>query len=90
MAHASVEPPTRGMQLRELLALPVAFGLDDANRALLLGRTKGFELAKQGEYPCRVVRVGRTYRVMRADLLRALGISPENSDGAGPCTSDAA
>lgn len=75
-------PAARGMQLAELLALPVAFDLDTSNRALLLGRTKGFDLAKRGEYPVRVMRVGRTYRVTRADLLRALGIDP-NSDGAG-------
>lgn len=72
----------RGMQLAELLALPVAFDLDTSNRALRLGRTKGFDLAKRGEYPVRVMRVGCTYRVSRADLLRALGIDP-NNDGAG-------
>lgn len=71
----------RGMQLAELLALPVAFDLDTSNRALQLGRTKGFDLAKRGEYPIRILRVGRTYRVTRADLLRALGIDPTN-DGA--------
>lgn len=79
----------RGMQLAELLALPVAFDLETSNRALNIGRTKGFELAKRGEYPVTVRRDGRTYRVNRADLLRELGIDP-NSDGAGPCTSDAA
>lgn len=73
----------RGMQLDELLALPVAFDLETANRALLMGRTKGFDLAKRGEYPVPVRRDGRTYRVNRADLLRELGIGP-NSDGAGP------
>ncbi|MEV6546393.1 hypothetical protein [Streptomyces sp. NPDC051665] len=72
----------RGMQLAELLALPVAFDLDTSNRALQLGRTKGFGLAKRGEYPIRLMRVGRTYRVTRADLLRALGIDP-NDDGTG-------
>lgn len=71
----------RGMQLGELLALPVAFDLDTSNRALQLGRTKGFDLAKRGEYPVPLMRVGRTYRVTRADLLRALGIDP-NNDGA--------
>lgn len=81
-AQKSRRSPARGMQLSELLALPVAFDLETSNRALQLGRTKGFELAKRGEYPCRVMRVGRTYRVSRADLLRTLGIDPHN-DGAG-------
>jgi hypothetical protein len=78
----AAQTATRGMQLGELLALPVAFDLETSNRALQLGRTKGFDLAKRGEYPIRILRVGRAYRVTRADLLRALGIDP-NCDGAG-------
>ncbi|WP_282703211.1 hypothetical protein [Streptomyces sp. CC219B] len=80
-------PPTetatrRGMQFEELIELPVAVDLETANRALNIGRTKGFELARRGEYPVPIRRDGRTYRVNRADLLRELGIEP-NSDGAG-------
>lgn len=70
------------MQLSELLALPVAVNLETANRALSLGRTKGFALAKHGQYPCPVLRIGREYRVTRADLLRTLGVDP-NGSGAG-------
>lgn len=86
-------PMTRGMQLNELLNLPVMVDLETSNRAFLLGRTKGFSLAKKGEYPCHVIRVGRTYRVSRAALLRALDIDP-NESGAGsshptpPCEND--
>ncbi|MBN0043090.1 hypothetical protein JS756_02965 [Streptomyces actuosus] len=72
----------RGMQYEEVVALPVAFDLETANRALGIGRTKGFELAKRGEYPVPVRRDGRTYRVNRADLLRELGMDP-HCDGAG-------
>lgn len=83
MSVTSVETAARrGMQYEEAVALPVAFDLDTANRALGIGRTKGFDLAKRGEYPVPVRRDGRTYRVNRADLLRELGIEP-NSDGAG-------
>lgn len=81
-AQATEKTAERGMRLAELLALPVAFDLDTSNRALQLGRTKGFDLARRGEYPIRVLRVGRAYRVTRADLLRALGVNP-NDDGAG-------
>ena len=81
-AQSTERTPERGMRLAELLALPVAFDLETSNRALQLGRTKGFDLAKRGDYPVRVIRVGHTYRVTRADLLRALGIDP-NNDGAG-------
>lgn len=72
----------RGMQLAELLALPVVIDLETANRALLLGRTKGFHLAKVGQYPVPLMRVGRSYRVSRAVLLSALSIS-ENTEAVG-------
>ncbi len=65
----------RGMSQAELLALPVSFPLDTSNRALHLGRTTGYDLAKRGEYPVRVLRLGNAYRVTRADLLRYLGVS---------------
>ncbi|MEU3667576.1 hypothetical protein [Streptomyces virginiae] len=89
MTDASVDRAQRGMQLHELLALPVVIDLDTANRALLLGRTRGFHLAKTGAYPIPLMRVGRTYRVSRAVLLRALSISPENSDAAAAVTATA-
>ncbi|MGW2539456.1 integrase [Kitasatospora sp. NPDC001574] len=73
------------MQLSELLSLPVAVNLDTANRALNLGRTKGFTLAKQGAYPVPLLRIGKEYRVRRADLLRVLGVEP-NCDEAGAAT----
>lgn len=65
----------RAMTHAELLSLPVSFPLETANRALHLGRTTGYDLAKRGEYPVRVLRLGNAYRVTRADLLRYLGVS---------------
>ncbi|WP_078898387.1 hypothetical protein [Streptomyces sp. CNQ-509] len=65
----------KGMSRDELLALPVAVDLDTANRALGLGRSKGYELAKQNVYPCKLLRVGNTYRVVTADLLKLLGLA---------------
>jgi hypothetical protein len=64
----------RGMTRAELLALPAAIDLETANRALSLGRTKGYQLAKCGLYPCEVLRVGGSYRVVTASLLSLLGI----------------
>ncbi|MFI6153981.1 hypothetical protein ACIBCA_14950 [Kitasatospora sp. NPDC051170] len=66
----------------ELLRLPAAIDLDTANRAIGLGRSKGYELASLGAYPCRVLRLGKKYRVITADLLRLLGI--EAAIGEGP------
>jgi hypothetical protein len=67
--------PLKGMSREELLALPVAVDLDTGNRALGLGRSKGYELAKRGQYPCKVLRLGKAYRVVTADLLDLLGLA---------------
>ncbi|RLU85905.1 integrase [Streptomyces griseocarneus] len=64
-----------GMTHDELMNLPVAVPLDVANRALGLGRTTGYTLAKRGEYPVRLLRVGSQYRATRYDLHRHLGLS---------------
>ncbi|GAQ67265.1 hypothetical protein F3K40_14930 [Streptomyces sp. LBUM 1478] len=66
---------SKGMSREEMLALPVAVDLDTSNRALGLGRSKGYELAKRGEYPCKVLRLGNAYRVVTADLLELLGLA---------------
>jgi len=71
------EPADRakGMSREELLELPAAVDLETGNRALGLGRSKGYELAKQGLYPCKVLRLGNAYRVVTADLLALLGLA---------------
>jgi hypothetical protein len=65
----------KGMMREELLALPAAVDLDTGNRALGLGRSKGYELAKRGQYPCKVLRLGNAYRVVTADLWNLLGLA---------------
>ncbi|MCX5342664.1 hypothetical protein [Streptomyces atratus] len=64
----------RGMSREELLELSAAVDLETGNRALGLGRSKGYELAKRGLYPCKVLRLGNAYRVVTADLLALLGL----------------
>ncbi len=44
----------------------------DASRALGFSRAKGYDLVRRGEFPCRVLRVGRATRVVTASLLRVL------------------
>lgn len=65
----------KGMSRGELLELPAAVDLETGNRALGLGRSKGYELAKRGLYPCKVLRLGNAYRVVTADLLALLGLA---------------
>ncbi|GAB7183055.1 hypothetical protein ATKI12_2886 [Kitasatospora sp. Ki12] len=63
-----------GMTREELLRLPVITDLVTAGRALGIGRTRAFELARRGEFPVPVLRVGVTWRVPTAPLLQLLGL----------------
>lgn len=69
----------RGMTREELLALPVAVDLDTANKALTIGRSTGYALAKRDEYPVTVLKLGNAYRVVTADLHRLLGMASEHT-----------
>jgi hypothetical protein len=65
---------SKGMTLAELLALPLIVDVSTAARALGLSRSTGYELARRGDFPCRVLHIGSSYRVPTAELLRVLGI----------------
>jgi excisionase family DNA binding protein len=67
-------PPVTRAQLRHL---PVVVDLMTAARVLGIGRTKAYELARAGRFPCRILRVGESYRVPTADLLRTVGVDPD-------------
>jgi excisionase family DNA binding protein len=71
-----------GLTRAELLALPVTVDVPTAARALGLGRSTGYELTRRGEFPCRVLRVGSSYRVPTADLMRVLGVEPPTPEEA--------
>jgi hypothetical protein len=71
----TTRPVIKGMVKDEVLVLPAAVDLETANRALGLGRSKGYELAKRGQYPCRVLRLGNAYRVVTAELQALLGLA---------------
>ncbi|MFE2639379.1 hypothetical protein ACFXKF_32245 [Streptomyces scopuliridis] len=83
MASASSRE-LRGLASDELLALPAVIDLDTANRALMIGRSTGYGLAKQGEYPVKVLRLGNAYRVVTADLLKLLGLQLQSPEGGHP------
>ena len=69
------------MSEAELLALPSAVDLTTAGRAFGIGRTKAFELARAGEFPVKVLRVGQKFRVPKAAILEALGVTPAAPTG---------
>lgn len=63
------------MTLGEIAELPTVLDLLTAARALGIGRTTAYALVRDGGFPCPVIRVGGTYRVPTAGLLRVLGLS---------------
>lgn len=72
---------TRGMSRADLLALPAAVDLETAGRALGLKRSTTYALAKRGELPVRTLRLGRSLRVVTAELLDVLGVRQEGESG---------
>jgi len=58
-----------------------------AARALGLGRTKAYDLARRDEFPCRVIRIGEIYRVPTAGLLELLGVTAEEPRSQTPAGS---
>jgi hypothetical protein len=70
-------PPVTTTQLRASATVD----LMTAAAALGLGRTKAYELARRDEFPCRVIRIGETYRVPTPGLLELLGVAPEEPRG---------
>ncbi|MFW0796552.1 DNA-binding protein [Gordonia sp. CPCC 205515] len=59
--------------------LGVRTNLETANSILGLSRAGGYELALRGEYPVKVLKVGRKYIVPVAGLLAALDIPAEDN-----------
>lgn len=54
--------------------LPVTLDIPDAARLLGIGRTTAYTLARQGRFPCPVIKVGQQYRIPTIKLLRLLGL----------------
>lgn len=52
--------------------------LTTAGRALGLGRSKAHEMARAGEFPVPVLRLGTRWRVPTAELRRLLSGHPSN------------
>lgn len=77
--------PKRSMTAAELAALPTAVDIPTAARALGIGRTRAYELARTGRFPVKVLRLGAGFRVVTADLRAALSKSDETgADATGP------
>lgn len=65
-----------GLTIADVLALPPTVDVVTGGAAFGLGRSTAYRLAAAGEFPCKVVKAGGGYRVLTADLHRALGLTP--------------
>ncbi|MBE1586782.1 helix-turn-helix domain-containing protein [Nonomuraea angiospora] len=63
----------RALTLAEIQQLPAVVDVVTAGRALGLGRTTAYQLARDGQFPCRIIHVGKRYLVPTAALLALLG-----------------
>jgi excisionase family DNA binding protein len=65
-------PPAQPQRAMTAMTMPL---WPDAALLLGVGRSTAYSLARRGEFPVRLLRVGTKYRVSRADLLTYLGES---------------
>lgn len=65
--------PRQTYSYDEIRQWPAAVSLVKAADVFGIGRTAAYELARDGTFPARVVRVGRRYRVATEDILAVLG-----------------
>ncbi|MDQ1037233.1 hypothetical protein QFZ75_003649 [Streptomyces sp. V3I8] len=63
----------------QVLALPALPSVQQAFAALNIGKTLGYRLIREDEFPVEVVPLGRALHVRRADLLQFLGLA-ESAD----------
>jgi predicted DNA-binding transcriptional regulator AlpA len=62
------------LSIEDLLGMPAVVDVATAGQALGIGRTTSYRLARSGQFPCRIMRVGTSYRVPAVELLRVLGL----------------
>ncbi|MEW2539303.1 DNA-binding protein [Micromonospora chalcea] len=68
----------------EIRGWPATVSVVDAGRCFGAGRDLSYDLARQGAFPCPVLRLGRRLVVTRAALLQALGEDTKATDGGAP------
>lgn len=65
---------TTTFTLKDVDALGVQTDLRTAARVLGIGKSMAYQLADQGKFPCRVVRIGSRWVVPTAGLRDVLGL----------------
>ena len=66
----------RSWTVEEIRALGVRTDLETAASVWGIGRTRAYELARTGEFPSSLIRIGARYVALVSPMLEALGIEP--------------
>jgi hypothetical protein len=73
-ALATAQSSNTVWTIEAVRGLGATIDIETAGAILGIGRSKSYELAKTGDFPVRVLRIGRRYLVPTPSLLALLGI----------------
>lgn len=73
-APATAQPSTKVWTIDAVRGLGATIDIETAGAILGIGRSKSYELAKRGDFPVRVLRIGKRYLVPTPSILALLGI----------------
>ena len=72
--RAAEPPSSKVWTIDAVRSLGATTDIETAGAILGIGRSKSYELAKSGEFPVRVLRIGRRYLVPTPSILALLGV----------------
>ena len=75
-SSSEAAPVRRDWTLDEVRRLGMTTDLETAAHIIGIGRTLAYDLARTGDFPIRLLRLGRRVFVPVADLLTYLGVNP--------------
>ncbi|WP_445186760.1 DNA-binding protein [Pseudonocardia sp. Cha107L01] len=65
-------PPSAAQTLNDLRQGPPTLDIPTACRWIGISKAHGYAIAAKGDFPAKVIRVGASYRVITASLIRLL------------------
>jgi hypothetical protein len=82
-ATAQLHTDSRAWKFDAVHGLRATVDVETAGAILGIGRSKSYELAKAGQFPVRILRIGRRYPAPVPAILDLLGIDRRPPAGSG-------
>lgn len=77
---ATLDPPAPpAPTAAEILAWPPTVDIPTAAPAFGLSPSSGYYIARNGNFPAKVIRAGKHYRVITSSVWDVLGLSPDST-----------